>query len=697
MAEESTQPPSVPLNEDADVPLSRPKLTDQALNWLAALPWWAIILGVVAISVLYSMFSSTIYQNIIKFVTDNPQVTTDEFLRVVKVYEEKKTVSGTFVSQTEDSTQTVTLDFLRSVMNADQEGYHFKVSELPPAVLVIKDDATGEQVAIQKDWITHQEPANPQPNDPVTIDYVIPNSVVTGTVVDETSDSLKIRTVDPVDITFDASRIMGDPTPTPCDENSGPACQDWVTIERSGEVLNGTLQTLSQTNLRIKTSDGTVREIRRGDVDYFYVPTLSVALYEPSAEEVVTPDEALHFGFVDSPDIRALLADNKIELLTGLSVPLEYAGGTAQTDLTAYDTLDAGLEAVNSGEITALFYVDTGPDRRAIVDWDDENPDAQVILPELTNAFGSQPGVIECAKDCQVSLKLKDDTITGRILPPNDTILQGVSTLTNQSQDELVGDQSSTAKADLLTVRTVEAQYRTINRSAINEGARQDKEEPGACALNNIRGCNAGIFLTLRVTFLAYGLALMLGLLFGLLRVSKNPIFYAVSTLYVEVIRGIPLLVILLYAGFVVSPQIRDHTPLDPGTETMAIAGLAFGYGAFIAEIFRAGIQSISRGQMEAARSLGMSYPQAMRYVILPQAVRVVLPPLGNDLISMLKDSALISVLALPDLLQLGRLSMSRNLRAFESFNTVAILYLLMTIFLSVVVRVIERRTRLPR
>jgi polar amino acid transport system permease protein len=233
-----------------------------------------------------------------------------------------------------------------------------------------------------------------------------------------------------------------------------------------------------------------------------------------------------------------------------------------------------------------------------------------------------------------------------------------------------------------------------IDRDNILENRRM---EPGVCALNNLRGCNAGIFLTLDVTFSAYALALIIGLFVGLMRVSKNPIFYALSTLYVEVIRGIPLLVILLYAGFVLSPQLRDHTPINLSDKWEAIIGLAFGYGAFIAEIFRAGIQSISRGQMEAARSLGMSYPEAMRFVILPQAVRVVLPPLGNDFIAMLKDSALISVLALPDLLQLGRLYISRTFRAFEGYNTVAILYLLMTLFLSFIVRTIERRSRLPQ
>ena len=222
--------------------------------------------------------------------------------------------------------------------------------------------------------------------------------------------------------------------------------------------------------------------------------------------------------------------------------------------------------------------------------------------------------------------------------------------------------------------------------------------KPGVCALNNLRGCDAGLFLTLKVTFLAYGLAVIIGLFVGLMRVQTNPILYAASTLYVEVVRGIPLLVILLYAGFVISPRLlRDQLGIDLSDQNEAIFGLAFGYGAFIAEIFRAGIQSISRGQMEAARSLGMSYPQAMYNVVLPQAVRVVLPPLGNDFISMLKDSALISVLALPDLLQLGRLYVSRTFRAFEGYNTVAILYLAMTLFLSMMVRIIERRTRLPR
>jgi polar amino acid transport system permease protein len=207
-----------------------------------------------------------------------------------------------------------------------------------------------------------------------------------------------------------------------------------------------------------------------------------------------------------------------------------------------------------------------------------------------------------------------------------------------------------------------------------------------------------GLMLTVRATVLGYGLALVLGLLAGLMLVSRNPITLAVSKLYVEVVRGIPLLVIVLYAGFVLSPYLREATGggIDLRGFPGAVLGLGFGYGAYLAEVFRAGIQSIHRGQMEAARSLGMSYFQAMRHVVLPQALRVVLPPLGNDFIAMLKDSSLISVVALPEILQQGRLWVSRTFRAFEGYNTVALYYLVMTLILSLLVRLIERKTALP-
>jgi len=212
--------------------------------------------------------------------------------------------------------------------------------------------------------------------------------------------------------------------------------------------------------------------------------------------------------------------------------------------------------------------------------------------------------------------------------------------------------------------------------------------------LKVIRFVMEGVKLTLQTTVLAFVLALVLGLLGGLGRVSKNPILYGIATLYVEVIRGLPMLVIILYMGFVIGPWVRDATggAFDPPMLQRAIMGLGFGYGAYLTEVYRAGIQSIHRGQMEAARSLGMTYFQAMRYVILPQAFRVILPPLVNDLSALLKDSSLISVIALSDLLQMGRLYVSRTFRAFEGYNTVALLYLVMTLVLSSLSRVLERR-----
>ncbi len=229
----------------------------------------------------------------------------------------------------------------------------------------------------------------------------------------------------------------------------------------------------------------------------------------------------------------------------------------------------------------------------------------------------------------------------------------------------------------------------------------------------------AGLKLTIVVTLTSFSIALVLGLIAGLGRVSKNVIFYNLSTLYVEVIRGVPLLVQLLYVAFVLVPLGVDllnaiggfmlqHVSSNPflgiaqsfanlnikdvDMTVRAIVGLAFGYGAFEAEVFRGGIQSIERGQMEAARSLGMTYFQAMRYIILPQAIRRMLPPLGNDFIAMLKDSSLISALAVRELTQLGKLHRSRTFRTFETWNTVAFLYLVMTLSLSLVVKFMERR-----
>ena len=226
-----------------------------------------------------------------------------------------------------------------------------------------------------------------------------------------------------------------------------------------------------------------------------------------------------------------------------------------------------------------------------------------------------------------------------------------------------------------------------------------------------------GINVTIITSLSAFAIALIIGLITGMGRISNNVVAKNVATLYVELIRGIPMLVLIFYIALVGVPNVVNMLNAlgewmnSKGLEVLslpfvavqndnismnirAIIALAVTYGAFLAEIFRAGIQSIGRGQMEAARSLGMSNGQAMRYIILPQAVRNVLPALGNDFVAMLKDSALVSVLAVRDITQVARLYAGRSFRFEEAYTTLAVMYLTITIILSLLVRYTERQLR---
>jgi len=174
------------------------------------------------------------------------------------------------------------------------------------------------------------------------------------------------------------------------------------------------------------------------------------------------------------------------------------------------------------------------------------------------------------------------------------------------------------------------------------------------------------------------------------LPVVLNP--YTMSTLYVEVARGVPLLVWVFYFNFVIAALLRENLGIYTDEITRAVVALGFGYGAYLAEIYRAGIQSIPRGQMEAARSLGMGYAQAMRFVILPQAIRVVLPPLGNDFVAMLKDTSLVYAIGVTELTMLTRQYGAATFKALPAWTMAALVYLLPTLMLSFIVRYIERR-----
>lgn len=238
-----------------------------------------------------------------------------------------------------------------------------------------------------------------------------------------------------------------------------------------------------------------------------------------------------------------------------------------------------------------------------------------------------------------------------------------------------------------------------------------------------------GIGLTIYLAFASYGLAIVIGLIVGLIR-SEPPrapergsgigvIFkhilqtaiYNLATLYVEVMRGIPTLVFLLIAGFIIVPAAREsiNTQLLPLIRTLlndpeipdlvwrgrdtatAIAGLSLVYGAFLSEVFRAGIQSIAKGQVEAARSLGMGYLKVMRYIVIPQAIRRVLPPLGNDFVAMIKDTSLVTILGTTEITQIARRWSGSTFQYMETYLILTVIYLVMTTSGSLLVQAMEK------
>lgn len=215
-----------------------------------------------------------------------------------------------------------------------------------------------------------------------------------------------------------------------------------------------------------------------------------------------------------------------------------------------------------------------------------------------------------------------------------------------------------------------------------------------------------GIWVTISVTLASFVLILLFGLIAALGRISSNIILSGLATIYVEIVRGIPMLVQLLFWYFAF-PSIVQGVGTQLNIEAMknylanpvgmAIMGLTFCYAAYMSEVYRAGIQSISKGQLEAARSLGMTYFQAMRDVVLPQALRVILPPVGNDFISLLKDSSLVSVVAVADMTRRGREFMAANFIPIETWVMIALLYLVLTLFTARVVTWIERKYKLER
>lgn len=220
-----------------------------------------------------------------------------------------------------------------------------------------------------------------------------------------------------------------------------------------------------------------------------------------------------------------------------------------------------------------------------------------------------------------------------------------------------------------------------------------------------------GVGITVFVTIVGFAMASALGLAVALMALSRSRILAQSARFYVEIIRGVPILVLLFWiafagvpafvagwnaataplqqAGLIGEMQVRDVSLL-----WRAIIALTIAYSSFIAEIFRAGIQAVGTGQIEAAKSLGLSRYRTFRHVVWPQAFRTILPPYSNDFVAMVKDSSLVSVLGVADITQMGKVYAAGTFRFFETYSIVAYVYLILTMGLSLGLRALERRMR---
>ncbi|MGI9667353.1 MAG: amino acid ABC transporter permease [Acidimicrobiia bacterium] len=210
-----------------------------------------------------------------------------------------------------------------------------------------------------------------------------------------------------------------------------------------------------------------------------------------------------------------------------------------------------------------------------------------------------------------------------------------------------------------------------------------------------------GLTLTIAVTIGGFVIAMLVGLLVALGRMSNNGVARNIAIFYIETIRGIPVLVTIFMFGLVIVPWFLDLIGVDPQSflgsntfKTTVAVGLI--YAAFIAEVFRAGIESVQYGQREAGMAVGLNKRQVFRLIVWPQAIKNVLPALGNDLIALLKDSSLVSILAVRELTQMTKLWTGRSFQFFAGFMILAAIYLTLTVTLSLLLQWYERKISVP-
>ena len=675
---------STKVNQEVPSPVPEliqepPTVPDLLFGIVRRVPWWAVLLFLLIFWVGIDMLNDKNNRDILDWLADRPEVNTDELYDVVyEVKTEVLLVSETVrVRGLDDVSVTVPVQQVVS----QEEG----VINCPEAGA---DGCLSQRGVV----VTYQdfENANRESPDGVVETRGLRTGVV-GPLVRVTLTDGTQTVVAPDDILSEEEGVLA------CDPIAVPDCES-----TSGQIITFNRPYSLQQGIRVR-ADARIRHLDDG-YEITIRPNRILARREGSLECPTDASDcvATPVTFVVYPEKiigTELSGENddevRVRTVEQQTVPIARSRiinmtvGSVTCDRSEdprCQDYEGTIVSVSGETFKGRLSTESGSQYDIILEGDAEATEFERrdIKEELRDPDGC---AATDADACEMTITMNDSTVAGRIIADND---------------------------GGITVETVPEKIITLRKGSIySTTARTYK----TCALNNPRGCNAGIWLTIIVTLSAFSLALLIGLLMGLFRVSSNPILYHLSTFYVELVRGVPLLVILLYFAFVVSPQMRDAdgiigeithpiyntlTKIEVqvlGNESFlaeAVIGLAVGYGAFLAEVFRAGIQSVSRGQTEAARSLGMSYFQSMRHVILPQAIRTVLPPLGHDFIAMLKDSSLIAILALPELLQQGRLYSTRTFQAIPAYNAVAIFYIVMTLSLSLMVRAVERRSRLP-
>lgn len=206
--------------------------------------------------------------------------------------------------------------------------------------------------------------------------------------------------------------------------------------------------------------------------------------------------------------------------------------------------------------------------------------------------------------------------------------------------------------------------------------------------INSLPLLIVGAGITVQITAISVGLGLVIGMFVGIARICHVKVLRVLATVYIDFLRGTPLLVQIFLIYFALPMVVGQR--VDPFLAAITACGI--NSGAYIAEIFRAGIQAIDEGQMEAGRSLGMTWVQTMRYIIVPQAFKNIVPPLGNEFIALLKDSSLVSVIGFEELTRRGQLIIARTYGSLEIWITVALIYLVMTLTISRFVSYMEKR-----